>query len=78
VKTTTQNLQTASSGKQNKTDLFTNFIFRKDLQRLIWQYNEKKKQYFTLDRDFWQIRENNWKRGANNVIQNYKVNWLQI
>jgi hypothetical protein len=46
VKTTTQNLQTASSGKQNKTDLFTNFMFRKDLQRLIWQCNEKKTIFY--------------------------------
>ncbi|EFA11630.1 hypothetical protein TcasGA2_TC000008 [Tribolium castaneum] len=31
-----------------KTDVFLNFVFRKDLQNLIWQYNSKN-EYFTLD-----------------------------
>jgi hypothetical protein len=69
VKTTTQNLQTASSGKQNKTDLFTNFIFRKDLQRLIWQYNEKKTIFYLGQRLLADSREQLEKGGEQRYIK---------
>jgi hypothetical protein len=70
VKTTTQNLQTASSGKRNKSDLFQNFMFRKDLQRLIWQCNEKN-QYFTLDRLLADSREQLKFKGGRTTL--YKI-----
>lgn len=38
----------SSSGVRPKTDMFTNYVFRKDLQRLIYKYNSEKK-HFTLD-----------------------------
>lgn len=42
------NLKTSISGKRSKTDKFTNYIFREDLQRLIWHYTSKN-EHFTLD-----------------------------
>jgi hypothetical protein len=48
VKEEFENLRTSSSAKRDKTDIFTNHMFRKDLQRLIWQYNSKN-EVFTLD-----------------------------
>jgi hypothetical protein len=48
VKEEFENLSTSSSAKRDKTDIFTNHMFRKDLQRLIWQYNSKN-EVFTSD-----------------------------
>jgi hypothetical protein len=57
VKEEFENLSTSSSAKRDKTDIFTNHMFRKDLQRLIWQYNSKN-EVFTLDDLLANSREN--------------------
>jgi len=51
-------LKTSSSGNRPKTDKFQNYVFRKDLQRLIWKYYSEKK-YFTLN-DLLTDAQENW------------------
>jgi hypothetical protein len=55
VKTTSQNLQTASTSKRNKTDLFTKFSVEK-----ICKDNTTKKINILRWTDVSLIRENNW------------------
>ena len=43
-----QNLESSYCGKRGKSE-FWDYIFQKDLQRLIWQFNSKN-EYFTLDK----------------------------
>lgn len=50
-------LKTSSSGKRGKTNIFLDHLFRKDLQRIIWDYNQKN-EFFTLDMLLANVRDN--------------------
>ncbi|EFA02786.1 hypothetical protein TcasGA2_TC008524 [Tribolium castaneum] len=52
-----ENLKPSYCAKRPKTDVFLNFVFRKDLQNLIWEYNSKN-EYFTLDTLLKQAKDN--------------------